>query len=40
MSVKNIFPKIQIKFLKQLPIILPNEIGKIIGIVDNLNNLN
>ncbi|MHA2039445.1 MAG: Eco57I restriction-modification methylase domain-containing protein, partial [Promethearchaeota archaeon] len=40
MSVKNIFPKIPIKFLKQLPIILPNDLKKIIGIVDDLNSLN
>ncbi len=40
MSVKNIFPKIPINFLKQLPIIIPNDLGRIIGIVNDLNNLN
>jgi hypothetical protein len=40
MSVKNIFPKIPINFLKHLPIIIPNSLGRIIGIVNDLNNLN
>ncbi len=38
-SVKQIFPKIPIKYLKNLPIQIPLDLTKIIKLVDTLHNL-